>query len=342
MLSEFALSPAVFRQNSYESSAVADVCLGTMRGALLEDSVVRNLRAGEWAVYLSSQRDLLYPKAKELLKKLISQKRLVEHSSCGGPSPKTDESWENEAIRSHEVKPLSGLIFSRESKEERHSDKPFVACPERLVRTNFWTQRSCSCRLPRNATEYTRLLRPIFCYANFIAFIDPHIDPERPQYRDFLRLLLDPILIQRGVKPRIELHRVAWKGTGHDRRPMVQDVLPDEWIEQWPFANGNRGVTWLEQFDKSRSDEDVEATAKRDRAKHTFGNLTLLTQPLNSSVSNSAFEIKKPEILKNSALALNRYFQDREYWDEAAIAARGDTLFAHAVKKWPYPAPAMA
>ena len=122
----------------------------------------------------------------------------------------------------------------------------------------------------------------------------------------------------------------------------VEHVLPDEWIEQWPFANGNRGVTWLEQFDKSRSDEDVEATAKRDRAKHTFGNLTLLTQPLNSSVSNSAFEIKKPEILKNSALALNRYFQDKEGWDEAAIAARGDTLFAHAVKKWPYPAPAVA
>ena len=118
----------------------------------------------------------------------------------------------------------------------------------------------------------------------------------------------------------------------------VEHVLPNDWIEQWPFANGNRGVTWLEQFDKSRSDEDVEATAKRDRAKQTFGNLTLLTQPLNSSVSNSAFEIKKPEILKNSALALNRYFQDRTIWDEALIKARGEALFSHAVVKWPYPA----
>jgi hypothetical protein len=65
--------------------------------------------------------------------------------------------------------------------------------------------------------------------------------------------------------------------------------------------------------------------------------LTLLTQPLNSSVSNSAFLIKKPEILKNSALALNRYFQDKEIWDEASISARGEELFAHAVAKWPYP-----
>jgi len=118
----------------------------------------------------------------------------------------------------------------------------------------------------------------------------------------------------------------------------VEHVLPNEWIEQWPFPNGNRGVTWLEQFDKSRSTEDVEATAKRNRAKHTFGNLTLLTQPLNSSVSNSAFLIKKPEILKNSALALNRYFQDKDSWDEAAITTRGDELFTHAFAKWPYPA----
>ncbi len=117
----------------------------------------------------------------------------------------------------------------------------------------------------------------------------------------------------------------------------VEHVLPGEWIEQWPFPNGNRGVTWLEQFDKSRSADDVEATAKRDRAKNTFGNLTLLTQPLNSSVSNSTFPIKKPEILKNSALALNRYFQDKETWDEASIATRGELLFAHASEKWPYP-----
>lgn len=118
----------------------------------------------------------------------------------------------------------------------------------------------------------------------------------------------------------------------------VEHVMPNEWIEQWPFANGNRGVTWFEQFDKSGSLEDVEATAKRDHAKQTFGNLTLLTQPLNSSVSNSAFLIKKPEILKNSALALNRYFQDKESWDEASIAVRGEELFAHAAAKWPYPA----
>jgi len=122
----------------------------------------------------------------------------------------------------------------------------------------------------------------------------------------------------------------------------VEHVLPAEWIEQWLLPNGERGVTLFEQLDKSRSDEDVGATEKRNRSKHTFGNLTLLTQPLNSSMSNSAFETKKPEILKNSALALNRYFQDKDDWDEERIAARGEMLFVDASAKWPYPALARA
>jgi hypothetical protein len=117
----------------------------------------------------------------------------------------------------------------------------------------------------------------------------------------------------------------------------VEHVLPSEWVEQWPLANGSRGVTWFEQSDKSRDVEDIEATGKRDRAKNTFGNLTLLTQPLNSSVSNSAFLLKKPEILRNSALALNRYFLDQSSWDEGAIITRGEKLFAKAVLRWPYP-----
>ena len=117
----------------------------------------------------------------------------------------------------------------------------------------------------------------------------------------------------------------------------VEHLLPGEWIEQWPLSNGNRGVTWVEQFDKSRAAQDVELTVKRDRVKHSFGNLTLLTQPLNSSVSNSAFEVKKPEILKNSALALNRYFHDKDVWNEDLIAARGEALFTLAVERWPYP-----
>jgi hypothetical protein len=117
----------------------------------------------------------------------------------------------------------------------------------------------------------------------------------------------------------------------------VEHVLPDEWIENWPLANSNRGATFFEQFDETRSREDIAASQLRDRVKNSFGNLTLLTQPLNSSVSNSAFEIKKPEILKSSALAMNRYFQDVDHWDEVQISKRGMKLFDIAKEIWPHP-----
>ncbi len=117
----------------------------------------------------------------------------------------------------------------------------------------------------------------------------------------------------------------------------VEHILPQEWIAEWPLPNGNRGVTLFERWDNTREKEDIEQTEVRDKVKHTFGNLTLLTQPLNSSISNAAFTTKKPEILKHSALTLNRYFQGIDDWNEDMVVTRGKMLFEHAKKIWPYP-----
>jgi hypothetical protein len=116
----------------------------------------------------------------------------------------------------------------------------------------------------------------------------------------------------------------------------VEHVLPQDWIDEWPLSNGQRGATWHEQWDKTRSQEDIDLSLARERLKHTFGNLTLLTQPLNTSVSNAAFLTKKPEIMKHSALALNRAFHDITEWNEDAIRARGEQLFTLAREVWPH------
>ena len=70
---------------------------------------------------------------------------------------------------------------------------------------------------------------------------------------------------------------------------------------------------------------------------HSLGNLTLLTQELNSSVSNGPFVTKRPEIAKQSVRRLNTYFQDATTWDEAEIAKRGEKLLEHAKRIWPRP-----
>ncbi len=116
----------------------------------------------------------------------------------------------------------------------------------------------------------------------------------------------------------------------------IEHILPQEWIANWPLPNGKTGVRWFERWNAVEAKEEIEASNIRDRIKHTLGNLTLLTQPLNTAVSNETFEAKRPEILNNSALALNRYFQDVTVWNEDAIRARGQKLFEIARQVWPY------
>ena len=75
--------------------------------------------------------------------------------------------------------------------------------------------------------------------------------------------------------------------------------------------------------------------ASRNAALQTMGNLTILTQALNSSVSNSKWSIKKPALLQHSLLPINQHFYAAPVWDEAAIAARSDDLLKRALTIWP-------
>lgn len=108
----------------------------------------------------------------------------------------------------------------------------------------------------------------------------------------------------------------------------VEHVLPQSWHEHWPLPD-----------DEARTpDETLELTHRRDRLLQTFGNLTLLTQPLNSSVSNGPFAQKREEYVAQALLRLNTWFYNVTTWDEDAIRARGKALFELARAIWRVPA----
>ena len=106
----------------------------------------------------------------------------------------------------------------------------------------------------------------------------------------------------------------------------VEHILPQQWQEKWPLADGSKGLTKDALWTAAKDDTAAEATRKRNQALQTFGNLTILTQGLNSSVSNSQWSAKKPELLKHSLLPINQLLHDVVVWDEAAIAQRSDDL----------------
>ncbi|HEX6904561.1 MAG TPA: DUF262 domain-containing protein [Thermoanaerobaculia bacterium] len=102
----------------------------------------------------------------------------------------------------------------------------------------------------------------------------------------------------------------------------VEHLLPRSWETHWPLS---------EQEDES------QARNRRSTLLHTIGNLTLLTHSLNPAVSNGPWPKKRTQILKHSALNLNRPLEEYDEWDEDAILKRGRALFRVAKKIWPRP-----
>ncbi len=110
----------------------------------------------------------------------------------------------------------------------------------------------------------------------------------------------------------------------------IEHVMPQEWKNgnNWPIEDG------AQQEDPTAI---LSAARVRDNTIHTIGNLTLLTQNLNSALSNSAWAKKRELLSEHSALSLTRRtLLHEDTWDEEAIRRRARVLFEAAKKVWPY------
>lgn len=118
----------------------------------------------------------------------------------------------------------------------------------------------------------------------------------------------------------------------------IEHLLPQAWEEHWvPAAPAGLDESAAEQW---RQDWIQEHREERTLALHSLGNLTLLTQPLNSSVQNGPWSAKRSSIDEFSAFRLNRDIVLRHGaggWDETGIAARGSELVDEILEVWPGP-----
>ena len=105
----------------------------------------------------------------------------------------------------------------------------------------------------------------------------------------------------------------------------IEHVMPQAWAKHWPMSPGGSEI-------------------ERDGRIHRFGNLTLLTKKLNSTVSNgpwlgetgkAAHLQEKDVVLLNSKL-LKTY--GSKPWDEAGIDARTEQVIDAVLAIWPVPA----
>ncbi len=82
---------------------------------------------------------------------------------------------------------------------------------------------------------------------------------------------------------------------------------------------------------------NLESIFKREKAKNTIGNLTLLDNRVNRSLQNFSFNQKREVLFAESNLHLNRDLMRAEYWNEDKIEQRSQKLFDFAKQIWTGP-----
>lgn len=121
----------------------------------------------------------------------------------------------------------------------------------------------------------------------------------------------------------------------------VEHVMPDSWSTNWPLSNGVKPTAdqmTQAYFVVDEDDSVVGQIARRQRLKHNIGNLTLLTQPMNSKQSNAAWADKRAALQDpkyGSLLVINKEITAHETWSEADVENRNADLLCYAVKLWP-------
>lgn len=119
----------------------------------------------------------------------------------------------------------------------------------------------------------------------------------------------------------------------------VEHVMPSKWAEHWPLSTGKYSPTediYTALVVHKLDDVTAEAIRQREGLKNTLGNLTLVTQPLNSAISHGPFALKQAE-LRRSALLLNRMIAEQPVWSEDQIKARSLKLAHNASVYWARP-----
>jgi hypothetical protein len=109
----------------------------------------------------------------------------------------------------------------------------------------------------------------------------------------------------------------------------LEHLIPQGWENHWPLtdADGN-----------ALEGQELEQAAEQRLARlHRLGNLTIVTHPLNASLSNSAWTTKRAELNRHSRLLLNARLAERDTWDEQAVDEHGSWLAERLVAIWPGP-----
>jgi uncharacterized protein DUF262/uncharacterized protein DUF1524 len=107
----------------------------------------------------------------------------------------------------------------------------------------------------------------------------------------------------------------------------VEHVLPQAWRENWPVSPEP-----ADTFEKREENREAHV--------HRLGNLTLVSKPMNPTLSNKAWKDKRGILREHSTALITRRYLDGVYeaaWTEENISERATHLADTIVDLWPGP-----
>ena len=284
LLYEYALTPDIFDKSSYAHEDVGTARFEYLKDIFLEEALARNLRNGEWLALFKGSSRLWHHRGIELIKKMAKQNRLSSADAASLNTPSNDIEWCKEALASHGIKPLTGIITSRHIIDEIGPDS-ILGGMDRLGSAPCWTCRSISVRLKRCLSDYESHLHLVLNTANSIMLIDPHLDPTARRYASVLPILL--LTKDRHPAPLIEVHRIISVGSGRNTQIINSTEWERRFRQEWSAAlNGanmnveiliwddfhdryliadNIGIKMSNGFDVSSSSNDITTWSRLSR-----------------------------------------------------------------------------
>ncbi len=137
-----------------------------------------------------------------------------------------------------------------------------------------------------------------------------------PYYDNRSQLKAKIVLILERVNRHLSSGTDAY--TVLDRAATIEHIMPQNLSSDWKDMIGS---SWEE--------------VKRDYL-HTFGNLTLVTQSWNSTLSNAPFAHKRTQLAGHGLRLNSAYFSNApQIWNQEALIERGNWLADQIIAIWP-------
>jgi len=346
------------KQGRYNKERI-EFFLGNFISAKTGDEVTQSKLFGAYKVFAKNQQesecgeyDIVQGELKDLVEYGSLYRRLVERQPGDtlGYFAKRLHPWDVTTIN-----PLVMRLWSVSEMDEEEKNECLPILLTLLVRRAI-------CGL--NTKHYNKLflsaLRSLedkgFSYDNLVRFFLSKQSSDNmriPTDEEFEQaFIVEPIYGNRLTAARIrailqEIEYFKRKEYKHqeirnlNENLSVEHIMPVKWQDHWPLPDGESAPTeselQLASLKTEESDTRIGKIVRRNRSLNTLGNLTLLTQSLNSTVRNGPYNDKRKELRNHSVLLLNREVTSHDSWDENKIERRSKELFNTALEIWPFP-----